>query len=229
MQKFSIGFQKAIGNRLVALRATTSTPAAATSRASRSSTPASSASATRPIRARRPSLLALPARASTRATSTRPSWPRACPPTGSSRSTCSPPPTSRASTAGPPRSRAGSGRSTVVGQLRAGQLEVLGRTADRVLQRQRHRDRPREPVQRREWGPTRLDERHRVVASGVFELPWDFQVAPILQYASAAAVLAQHRLRHRRRRPQHRRPPLRGHRPCRPCSPRAATRPPSGR
>jgi outer membrane receptor protein involved in Fe transport len=35
-----------------------------------------------------------------------------------------------------------------------------------------------------EWGPTRLDERHRVVLSGVFNLPWDFQVAPILQYAS---------------------------------------------
>ncbi len=36
-----------------------------------------------------------------------------------------------------------------------------------------------------EFGPTRLDERHRVVVSGVFDLPWDFQLAPILQYASA--------------------------------------------
>jgi hypothetical protein len=35
-----------------------------------------------------------------------------------------------------------------------------------------------------EWGPTRLDERHRVVISGVFNLPLGFQVAPILQYSS---------------------------------------------
>lgn len=36
-----------------------------------------------------------------------------------------------------------------------------------------------------EWGPTRLDERHRVVASGVIELPRGFQLAPIFQFASA--------------------------------------------
>jgi hypothetical protein len=36
-----------------------------------------------------------------------------------------------------------------------------------------------------EYGPTRLDERHRVVASGVFDLPYGFQLAPILQFASA--------------------------------------------
>ncbi|CAN5468907.1 hypothetical protein BH18ACI3_BH18ACI3_08440 [soil metagenome] len=36
-----------------------------------------------------------------------------------------------------------------------------------------------------EFGPTRLDERHRIVVSGVFNLPWDFQLAPILQYATA--------------------------------------------
>jgi Carboxypeptidase regulatory-like domain/TonB dependent receptor len=36
-----------------------------------------------------------------------------------------------------------------------------------------------------EFGPSRLDERHRIVASGVFDLPWDFQLAPILQYATA--------------------------------------------
>ena len=35
-----------------------------------------------------------------------------------------------------------------------------------------------------EFGPTRLDERHRLVLSGVINLPFDFQVAPILQYAS---------------------------------------------
>ena len=36
-----------------------------------------------------------------------------------------------------------------------------------------------------EFGPTRIDERHRVVISGVFSLPWDVQIAPILQYASS--------------------------------------------
>lgn len=36
-----------------------------------------------------------------------------------------------------------------------------------------------------EWGPTRLDERHRVVASAVIELPGNFQLAPIFQFASA--------------------------------------------
>jgi hypothetical protein len=36
-----------------------------------------------------------------------------------------------------------------------------------------------------EFGPTRLDERHRIVASAVVELPLGFQVAPVIQYASA--------------------------------------------
>ena len=36
-----------------------------------------------------------------------------------------------------------------------------------------------------EFGPTRLDERHRIVLSGVFNFPWDFQLAPILQFATA--------------------------------------------
>lgn len=36
-----------------------------------------------------------------------------------------------------------------------------------------------------EFGPTRLDERHRIVFSGVFELPYGFQISPILQYATA--------------------------------------------
>lgn len=36
-----------------------------------------------------------------------------------------------------------------------------------------------------EFGPTRLDERHRFVMSGVFNLPWGFQVAPIFQLASS--------------------------------------------
>lgn len=36
-----------------------------------------------------------------------------------------------------------------------------------------------------EFGPTRLDERHRFVLSGVFNLPWEIQLSPILQLASA--------------------------------------------
>jgi hypothetical protein len=36
-----------------------------------------------------------------------------------------------------------------------------------------------------EWGPTRLDERHRIVGSGVIDLAYGFQVAPILQFATA--------------------------------------------
>lgn len=36
-----------------------------------------------------------------------------------------------------------------------------------------------------EFGPTRLDERHRIVMNGVINLPWDFQVSPILQFATA--------------------------------------------
>jgi hypothetical protein len=36
-----------------------------------------------------------------------------------------------------------------------------------------------------EFGDTRIDERHRFVASGVFDLPWKIQVSPIIQLASA--------------------------------------------
>lgn len=36
-----------------------------------------------------------------------------------------------------------------------------------------------------EFGPTRIDERHRVVFSGVFDIPWGVQLAPIMQLASA--------------------------------------------
>ena len=36
-----------------------------------------------------------------------------------------------------------------------------------------------------EFGPTRIDERHRIVASGLFELPYGFQIAPIIQFATA--------------------------------------------
>lgn len=35
------------------------------------------------------------------------------------------------------------------------------------------------------FGPTDADERHRFVVSGIFDLPWDFQIAPIFQIASA--------------------------------------------
>ncbi|MCA1623092.1 MAG: hypothetical protein LC778_04720 [Acidobacteria bacterium] len=35
-----------------------------------------------------------------------------------------------------------------------------------------------------EFGPTRIDERHRIVLSGVIGLPYGFQLSPILQYGS---------------------------------------------
>lgn len=35
-----------------------------------------------------------------------------------------------------------------------------------------------------EYGPSRLDERSRIVVSGVFELPWDVQFSAIMQYGS---------------------------------------------
>jgi len=37
----------------------------------------------------------------------------------------------------------------------------------------------------RDFGPTPNDERHHVTISGIVQLPWGFQVAPILQYGSA--------------------------------------------
>jgi hypothetical protein len=36
-----------------------------------------------------------------------------------------------------------------------------------------------------EFGPTRFDERHRFVASGVFNFPYGFQLAPIMQLSSS--------------------------------------------
>lgn len=44
---------------------------------------------------------------------------------------------------------------------------------------------PEAQFREEEFGPTRLDERHRVVLSGVFNLPWDIQLSPIMQLASA--------------------------------------------
>jgi hypothetical protein len=44
---------------------------------------------------------------------------------------------------------------------------------------------PLQQFNQEEFGPTRLDERHRVVASAVVDLPWGFQVAPVFQYASS--------------------------------------------
>ncbi len=42
-----------------------------------------------------------------------------------------------------------------------------------------------DPLAPGEWGPTGSDERHRVVAMGVFELPYGIQLSPIFQAASA--------------------------------------------
>ena len=44
---------------------------------------------------------------------------------------------------------------------------------------------PRDPFNPIDFGPVPTDERHRFVFSGVFEMPWGFQLAPIFQAASA--------------------------------------------
>jgi hypothetical protein len=44
---------------------------------------------------------------------------------------------------------------------------------------------PEQQFADQEFGPTRHDERHRVVASAVIDLPAGFQVAPIFQWATA--------------------------------------------
>jgi hypothetical protein len=44
---------------------------------------------------------------------------------------------------------------------------------------------PDEQFRDEEWGPTRHDERHRLVASGVIELPAGFQISPIIQLSSS--------------------------------------------
>ena len=44
---------------------------------------------------------------------------------------------------------------------------------------------PFEPEGPGEWGPTGQDERHRLVAMGVFELAYGIQLSPIFQLASA--------------------------------------------
>ena len=42
-----------------------------------------------------------------------------------------------------------------------------------------------DPLADGEWGPTGQDERHRLVATGVFELPYGVQLSPVFQVASA--------------------------------------------
>ncbi len=44
---------------------------------------------------------------------------------------------------------------------------------------------PLDPFNPLDFGPVPTDERHRFVFSGVYEMPWGFQVAPIFQAASA--------------------------------------------
>ena len=42
-----------------------------------------------------------------------------------------------------------------------------------------------DPFAKGEWGPNGPDERHRFVATGVFEMPWGVQLSPSVQLASA--------------------------------------------
>jgi hypothetical protein len=42
-----------------------------------------------------------------------------------------------------------------------------------------------EPFAEGEWGPTGTDERHRLVAMGVFEMAWGIQLSPVFQTATA--------------------------------------------
>ena len=42
-----------------------------------------------------------------------------------------------------------------------------------------------DPFAKYNWGPTPNDERHHVTVSGLVDLPWGFQLAPILQFGSA--------------------------------------------
>lgn len=44
---------------------------------------------------------------------------------------------------------------------------------------------PRNPFSKFEFGPTQNDERHHVTISGIADLPWGIQFAPILQFGSA--------------------------------------------
>jgi len=44
---------------------------------------------------------------------------------------------------------------------------------------------PEQQFQPEEFGSTRIDERHRFVASGVFDMAWGIQLSPIIQLASA--------------------------------------------
>ncbi len=44
---------------------------------------------------------------------------------------------------------------------------------------------PDQPFAPYEWGPTNTDQRHRIVISGLFQLPAGFQLAPVLSAASA--------------------------------------------
>lgn len=44
---------------------------------------------------------------------------------------------------------------------------------------------PRHPLSKSDFGPTPFDERHHVTISGIVNLPWGLEAAPILQFGSA--------------------------------------------
>jgi hypothetical protein len=43
---------------------------------------------------------------------------------------------------------------------------------------------PNAPFASYEWGPTPYDERHHITLSGIVNLPWGFELAPIMQFGS---------------------------------------------
>ena len=186
MQKVSIGFQQAHRTRLVAVERLR--PHARQRRAALpgTSTRASSSVCNPAYPGSTPAIRAAARGRELAATSTGPSWRPGCRRTASSRSTCSRRPTSRSFDSWTTTLRGRLGRQPGLAQLRAGQLAVVGRPADRVVQRQRHRDRAGEPVQRGRVGPDAARRAPpRRGERGAASCPCDFQVAPIFQLASS--------------------------------------------
>ena len=185
VQKFSIGFQKALGTQLVAVERLRAHARDSTSRATRSSTRGSTASATRPTRARR-----RPRRAACAAINSRyfdSAFVAAGLPANRLEQINMITTTNRSffdswtTTLQGPLRHAARSRSATCWPARdswGGQPTASYSGNGIAID-------PENQFKEEEFGPTRLDERHRIVASGVFDLPMGFQVAPVFQYATA--------------------------------------------